>query len=73
MNTPNTPGPSSLSEFLKRRAIFFKMAGVTLLLLLLLIPLGMIQSVLHERLDLPVDLFPDAGFGCLDLTAELPA
>jgi hypothetical protein len=31
---------SALSNFLKRRAIFFKMAGVTLLLLLLLIPLS---------------------------------
>jgi inner membrane protein len=42
---------SALSDFLKRRAIFFKMAGVTLLLLLLLIPLGMIQSVLSGRLE----------------------
>lgn len=40
---------SSISNFLKQRAIFFKMAGVTVLVLLLLIPLGMIHSVLRER------------------------
>ena len=50
MNT-NTPANfSSISNFLKRRAMFFKMAGVTLLILLLLIPLGMIHSILRERL-----------------------
>ena len=51
MNTPNISILSSFSNFLKRRAIFFKMAGVTILILLLLIPLGMIHSVLRERLE----------------------
>jgi inner membrane protein len=51
MNTPNPTIQSSLSDFLKRRALFFKMAGVTLLTLLLLIPLAMIHSVLRERLE----------------------
>jgi inner membrane protein len=50
MNLSNTTGPSPLSEFVKRHAIFFKIAGVVLLILLLLIPLGMVQSVLRERL-----------------------
>jgi inner membrane protein len=50
--TPQTPSIlSSVSNFLKRRAIFFKMAGVTILILFLLIPLGMIRSVLRERLE----------------------
>jgi len=47
----NTSNLSSLSNFLKRRTMFFKMTGVILLILLLLIPLGMIHSVLRERLD----------------------
>ncbi len=51
MNTPNTSIVSSISNFLKRRAIFFKMSGVAILILLLLIPLGMIHSVLRERLE----------------------
>jgi inner membrane protein len=51
MNTPNTTILSSITNFLKRRAIFFKMSGVTILILLLLIPLGMIHSVLRERLE----------------------
>lgn len=50
MNTSSASILSSISIFLKRRAIFFKMAGVALLILLLLIPLGMIHSVLRERL-----------------------
>lgn len=51
MNSPNTSFLSSISRFLQRRALFFKMACVTLLILLLLIPLGMIHSVLRERLS----------------------
>jgi inner membrane protein len=51
MNTPGTSVLTTIANFLKRRAIFFKMAGVTLLTLLLLIPLGMIHSVLRERLE----------------------
>ena len=51
MNTPNTSILTLFSNFLKRRAIFFKMAGVTILILLLLIPLCMIHSVLQERLE----------------------
>src|SRR5208283_2093200 len=51
MNTPNTSILASFSNFLKRRAIFFKMAGVSILILLLLIPLCMIHSVLQERLE----------------------
>jgi inner membrane protein len=51
MNPSNTSLLSSISDFFKRRAIFFKMAGVTILILFLLIPLGMIRSVLRERLE----------------------
>jgi len=51
MNLPSTSIFSPITNFLKRRAIFFKMAGVTILILLLLIPLGMIHSVLSERLE----------------------
>jgi inner membrane protein len=51
MNTSDPTIVSSVSGFLKRRALFFKMAGVMILTLLLLIPLVMIQSVLHERLE----------------------
>ena len=46
----SSPQTNSLSAFLKRGATLFKMAGATLLILLLLIPLGMIDSVLRERL-----------------------
>lgn len=46
----NPPRTSFQSAFLHRYATFFKMAGVTLLILLLLIPLSMIRSVLQERL-----------------------
>lgn len=51
MSASNTTILTSISNFLKRRAIFFKMAGVIILVLLLLIPLAMIQSVLRERLE----------------------
>jgi inner membrane protein len=50
MNPPPQTFLSSISSFLKRRAMFFKMVGVTMLILLLLIPLGMIHSILRERL-----------------------
>jgi inner membrane protein len=50
MNEPISPRISSFSTFLKRCGTLFKMIGVTLLILLLLIPLGMIHSVLRERL-----------------------
>jgi inner membrane protein len=40
-----------LVSFLKRCATIFKMVGVMFLVLLLLIPLGLIRSVLDERLD----------------------
>jgi inner membrane protein len=39
-----------LASFLKRCATIFKLAGVIFLVLLLLIPLGLIRSVLQERL-----------------------
>ena len=51
MNTATPPILSSISGFLRRRAIFFKLIGVTILILLLLIPLRMIHSVLRERLE----------------------
>lgn len=53
MNT-NSPGDtllSSISAFFRQRAIYFKMAVITILILLLLIPLAMIHSVLDERLE----------------------
>lgn len=50
MNEPNQLRIPYISALLKRCATLFKMAGVTLLILLLLIPLGMIRSVLQERL-----------------------
>ena len=59
MNTLDTSILSPISDFLKRRAIFFKMSGVTILILLLLIPLGMIQSVLGERLERRNDAVAD--------------
>jgi len=49
MNNLNLPQFPSLAPFLRRCATIFKMAGVTILILLLLIPLGMIRSVLSER------------------------
>jgi inner membrane protein len=51
MNTLNLPRRTSIAPFLKRCGTILKMAGVTLLILLLLIPLGMIRSVLSERWD----------------------
>jgi len=50
MNEPTPPRISAFSTLLKRYATVLKLVGVTLLILLLLIPLGMIQSVLRERL-----------------------
>lgn len=50
MNELNISRIPFLSAFLKRCATSFKLAGVALLILLLLIPLGMIDSVLSERL-----------------------
>ena len=46
---PTVSAPERLA-FLKRYATIFKMAGVAVLILLLLIPLRMVRSVLHERL-----------------------
>jgi len=51
MNEPNPPRLHFVSAFLKRWATVFKIAGVVALTLLLLIPLGMIHSVLGERLE----------------------
>jgi inner membrane protein len=51
MNETTPPRISTLSAFLKRCATQLKMIAVTLLVLLLLIPLGMIHSVLGERLE----------------------
>lgn len=51
MNEPASPKTSFLPSLLKRSATFFKMTGVTILILLLLIPLVMIRSVLRERLE----------------------
>jgi inner membrane protein len=51
MNEPVSPKTSFLSSLLKRSATFLKMSGVSILTLLLLIPLGMIHSVLRERLE----------------------
>ncbi len=51
MNEPASPKSSLLPSLLKRSATFFKMTGVTILILLLLIPLVMIRSVLRERLE----------------------
>lgn len=50
MNDWKIPGVSEALAFLKRCATLFKMAGVAVLILLLLIPLNMVRSVLHERL-----------------------
>ncbi|MGB7749233.1 MAG: cell envelope integrity protein CreD [Verrucomicrobiia bacterium] len=51
MNELNLPRIPFLSAFLKRCATLFKLAGMAVLILLLLIPLGMIRSVLGERLE----------------------
>jgi len=38
-------------SFLEKHAVTFKMTGVLFLVLVLLIPLGMIRNILHERMD----------------------
>lgn len=43
--------PPPIPGFFQRRATLFKLFGVAILILLLLIPLGMINSVLKERLQ----------------------
>jgi len=50
MNEPKVPGIAEGMAFLKRCATLFKMVAVAVLILLLLIPLNMVRSVLHERL-----------------------
>ncbi|MBI3851085.1 MAG: cell envelope integrity protein CreD [Verrucomicrobia bacterium] len=50
MNDWKIPGIPEALAFLKRCATVFKLAGVAVLILLLLIPLSMVRSVLHERL-----------------------
>ncbi len=50
MNEWRIPGFNEALAFLKRCATIFKMAGVAVLILLLLIPLNMVSSVLRERL-----------------------
>jgi inner membrane protein len=50
MNEPSEARTPTLWSFLKRCTTLFKMVGVTVLILLLLIPLGTVRSVLHERL-----------------------
>ncbi len=50
MNERRIPGLTELLAFLKRCATIFKMAGVAVLILLLLIPLRMVSSLLYERL-----------------------
>jgi inner membrane protein len=50
MNEWKIPGITEALAFLKRCATTFKMAGVAVLILLLLIPLNMVNSVLRERL-----------------------
>jgi inner membrane protein len=52
MNTTIPPPLAACSSFLKRRASFFKMLGVAILVLLLLVPLGMIRSVRFIALQL---------------------
>lgn len=51
MNELSISIPAQISNFFQRRAILFKMLGVAVLILLLLIPLTMIKSVLTERLQ----------------------
>jgi inner membrane protein len=50
MNEWKIPGINEAFAYLKRCATIFKMAGVAVLILLLLIPLNMVSSVLRERL-----------------------
>jgi inner membrane protein len=51
MNEWKIPGLVEALAFLKRCATIFKMTGVAVLILLLLIPLNMVRSVLRERLE----------------------
>jgi len=51
MSEPANPKTAFLTSLLKRSATFFKMSGVTILILLLLIPLALIRSVLRERME----------------------
>ena len=46
---PRITGISEVRSFLKRCTTMFKMAGVALLILLLLVPLAMIRSVLQRK------------------------
>lgn len=50
MSESSLPGLPSIKSFLKRSFNLFKIIGVTVLILLLLISLSMIDSVLQERL-----------------------
>ena len=45
------PIHESTEPFLKRFSTLFKMTAIAILVLLLLIPLSMVRSVLHERLQ----------------------
>ncbi|MEJ2244773.1 MAG: inner membrane CreD family protein, partial [Acidobacteriota bacterium] len=45
------PLPELARPFLKRFSTVFKMTAMAILVLLLLIPLSMVRSVLHERLQ----------------------
>jgi inner membrane protein len=45
-----TKSPGLAQSFLERHAVTFKMAWVIFLVLVLLIPLGMIRSILQERM-----------------------
>lgn len=51
MNEPKMPATPDSMAFLKRWATVIKLGSMSLLILLLLIPLGMIRSVLNERLE----------------------
>ena len=51
MNETATPPVVPKPSLLKRGGTVLKMAGVALLILLLLLPLGMIASILRERLE----------------------
>ncbi|MBI2440947.1 MAG: cell envelope integrity protein CreD [Lentisphaerae bacterium] len=42
--------PNNAKSFLEKHAATFKMAGILILILVLLIPLAMIRSILHERM-----------------------
>jgi inner membrane protein len=50
MNTGRIPETTEATSFLTRSATLLKIAGVAVLILLLLIPLSMVQSILRERL-----------------------